>query len=97
MTVAEWQAIRLTLCVALTAVLLSLPLAVSLAWLLAKRRFYGKFLVETLVNLPLVLPPVVTGYLLLVACGRSSSIWACVLFSIGKARHSPRRSWAFHC
>jgi molybdate transport system permease protein len=48
----------------------SLPLAIPLAWVLAKRRFAGKFLVETLVNLPLVLPPVVTGYLLLIVFGR---------------------------
>ena len=52
------------------AVIVSLPLAVAMAWLLAKRNFPGKFIVETIVNLPLVLPPVVTGYLLLVLCGR---------------------------
>jgi molybdate transport system permease protein len=56
--------------VAATAVLASLPLAIPLAWILAKRRFAGKFLIETLVNLPLVLPPVVTGYLLLIVFGR---------------------------
>jgi molybdate transport system permease protein len=67
---AEWQAVRLSLLVAGTAAAASLPLAVGVAWLLAKRQFSGKFLVETLVNLPLVLPPVVTGYLLLVLFGR---------------------------
>jgi molybdate transport system permease protein len=66
----EWQAIRLTLLVSAVAVLASLPFAVPLGWLLAKRNFTGKFLVETLINLPLVLPPVVTGYLLLVLFGR---------------------------
>jgi molybdate transport system permease protein len=66
----EWQAIRLTLLVSAVAVLVSLPFAVPLGWLLAKRNFTGKFLVETLINLPLVLPPVVTGYLLLVLFGR---------------------------
>lgn len=71
---AEWQAIRLTLLVAFTAVAASLPLAIALGWLLAKREFPGKFLVETAVNLPLVLPPVVTGYLLLVAFGRNGWI-----------------------
>lgn len=74
MSAAEWQAIRLTLWVALTAVTVSLPLAVALAWLLAKRPFPGKFLVETLVHLPLVLPPVVTGYVLLVLFGRRGAI-----------------------
>ncbi len=71
LTIAEWQAIRLTLLVATVAVLVSAPLAVPLAWLLAKRNFPGKFLVETLVNLPLVLPPVVSGYLLLAMFGRN--------------------------
>jgi molybdate transport system permease protein len=71
LSLPEWQAIRLTLLVAFTAVAASLPLAIALGWLLAKRDFPGKFLVETAVNLPLVLPPVVTGYLLLVAFGRN--------------------------
>jgi molybdate transport system permease protein len=74
LTVAEWQAVRLTLLVASVAVIVSLPLAVAVAWLLAKRNFPGKFLVETIVNLPLVLPPVVTGYLLLVTFGREGLI-----------------------
>jgi len=70
MSAAEWQAVRLTLWVAATAVLASLPLAIGVGWLLAKRQFFGKFVLETLVNLPLVMPPVVTGYLLLVMFGR---------------------------
>lgn len=69
LSVAEWQAIRLSLLVGVTAVLMSLPFGVLLGWLLARRRFYGKALVETILNLPLVLPPVVTGYLLLVTFG----------------------------
>ena len=71
LTAAEWEAIRLTLLVAATAVVASLPFAIALGWLLAKRNFPGKFLVETAINLPLVLPPVVTGYLLLVTFGRN--------------------------
>ncbi|HTQ38210.1 MAG TPA: molybdate ABC transporter permease subunit [Pirellulales bacterium] len=74
LTLAEWQAVRLTLLVAIVAVLASLPLAVALGWLLAKRNFPGKFLVDTIINLPLVLPPVVTGYLLLVTFGRQGYI-----------------------
>lgn len=70
LTAPEWQAVRLTLLVASVAVLITLPLAIAAAWLLAKRSFPGKFLFETVVNLPLVLPPVVTGYLLLVLFGR---------------------------
>lgn len=66
----EWNAIRLSLQVASVSVLISLPPGVVLGWLLARRRFFGKAFLETLVNLPLVLPPVVTGYLLLMAFGR---------------------------
>jgi molybdate transport system permease protein len=67
---AEWQAVGLSLLVAGVATAASLPLAVLAAWALARWKFPGKFLVETLINLPLVLPPVVTGYLLLVLFGR---------------------------
>lgn len=70
MSAEEWLATRLTLVVALTAVTMSLPLAIALGWLLAKSRVPGKFVLETAVNLPLVMPPVVTGYLLLVLFGR---------------------------
>src|SRR5260370_23695886 len=66
----EFQAIRLSVLVSLTAVAASLPPGIALAWLLARRDFRGKAVVETLLNLPLVLPPVVTGYLLLLAFGR---------------------------
>ncbi len=76
MTPNEWQAAVLSLLVAAVAVAASLPVAISLAWLLAKRQFPGKFLVETLVNLPLVLPPVVTGYLLLATFSRNSPLGA---------------------
>ncbi len=64
-----WQAVGLSLQVAAAAVVLSLPFGVALGFLLARRDFAGKALVETLLNLPLVLPPVVTGYLLLVTFG----------------------------
>ena len=70
----ELQAVRLSLQVALAAVAVSLPLGVALGWLLARRDFAGKVAVETLVNLPLVLPPVVTGYLLLITFGRRAPV-----------------------
>jgi len=70
LTAAEWQAVRLSLLVAGTATLISLPFGIALGRLLARRVFRGKALVETFINLPLVLPPVVTGYLLLVLFGR---------------------------
>lgn len=70
LTPAEWEAVRLSLMVAATAVAVSLLPGIALGWLLARRTFRGKVLVETLVNLTLVLPPVVTGYLLLALLGR---------------------------
>jgi molybdate transport system permease protein len=70
MTLDEWQAVWLTLRVSTVAVLGGLPLAIALGWVLAKREFPGKFLVETLISLPLVMPPVVTGFLLLMLFGR---------------------------
>ncbi|QUJ75641.1 molybdate ABC transporter permease subunit [Sulfitobacter albidus] len=63
---AAWEALALSLRVAVCATLLAVPLALAVAWLLARREFRGKTLVSALVHLPLVLPPVVTGYLLLV-------------------------------
>jgi molybdate transport system permease protein len=66
MTSEEWQAVRLSVQVGLCAVLFSLPLAVILAYGLARWKSAGRWLVDVIVNLPLVLPPVVTGYLLLV-------------------------------
>ena len=71
---AEWQAVRLSLRVAFAATLGLLPIAFGLAYLLARRRFWGKALVDGLVHLPLVLPPVVTGYLLLLAFGRNGPL-----------------------
>lgn len=65
----EWGIITLSLKVSGVAILGALPLAFALAWLLARGRFPGKVLVDALVHLPLVLPPVVTGWLLLLAFG----------------------------
>lgn len=66
----EWTALRLSLRVALWATILSLPLALLVAQALARWRFPGKGLLNGLVHLPLVLPPVVTGYVLLLSFGR---------------------------
>lgn len=71
---AEWDAIHLSLKVAAVAILTSLPLAIFVAWLLARKSFYGKSLLNGIVHLPLVLPPVVIGYLLLVSMGRNGVI-----------------------
>ena len=66
----EWQVLGLSLRVAFCCVLLSLVPAVLLGWLLARREFPGKIVLDGLCHLPLVLPPVVTGYLLLMLFGR---------------------------
>jgi molybdate transport system permease protein len=73
-TPEEWQAIWLTLKVAIVGVLGSLPVAVAIAWALSHTRFPGKIVVEALISLPLVLPPVVTGYALLILLGRHGII-----------------------
>jgi molybdate transport system permease protein len=65
----EWTAVRLTLSVAARAVGFGLPLAVMMAWLLTRDRFPGRGLLNAFVHLPLVLPPVVTGWLLLIVFG----------------------------
>ena len=74
LTPAEGEALWLSLKVGLVAVLATLPLAYALAWLLARGRFWGRGALDVLVHLPLVLPPVVTGYLLLLAFGRHGPI-----------------------
>jgi molybdate transport system permease protein len=70
----EWTAVRLSLIVATTAMLASLPFGVAIAWLLARRNFWGKSALDAVVHLPLILPPVVTGYLLLIWFGRRGPI-----------------------
>ncbi len=67
---AEWTAIALSLRVAVVATVVATPFGVAAAWLLARRDFWGKSLLDALIHLPLVLPPVVTGYLLLLTFGR---------------------------
>ena len=69
MTGPELEALRLSLSVALRSVLASLPLAIAIAWLLTRRRFTGRMFLDAFVHLPLVLPPVVVGYLLLLTFG----------------------------
>ncbi len=66
---AEWEVIALSLKVGAVAIGLTLPVAFGLAWVLARSRLPGKLLLDALVHLPLVLPPVVTGWLLLLAFG----------------------------
>lgn len=73
-TALEWSIIALSLKVSLVAITLTMPVAYTLAWVLARRRFPGRFLLDAMVHLPLVVPPVVTGWLLLVLLGRNGPI-----------------------
>ena len=66
----EWTAILLSLRIAALATLVALPFAIAVAWILARTKLPGRALIDVLAHLPLILPPVVTGYLLLLAFGR---------------------------
>lgn len=83
MTDAEIEALLLSLRIALVAVAGALPFAVAVAWLLARTRFPGRVLLDGLVHLPLVLPPVVMGYLLLVSLGTNAPVGGWLLETFG--------------
>ena len=83
LTPLELEALSLSLQVALWAVLVSLPLGLATAWLLARHEFVGKTLVDGLVHLPLVVPPVAVGYLLLVLLGRRGPLGGWLYDSFG--------------
>lgn len=70
MTELEYQALMLSLKVGAYAVVWLIPLGIALAWLLSRKEFIGKSILDSLIHLPLVLPPVVIGYLLLISLGR---------------------------
>jgi molybdate transport system permease protein len=79
----EWTALWLSLQIAGLATLVSLPFAIAAAWVLARCEFPGKAVFDGLVHLPLVLPPVVTGYILLVLLGRRGVIGAFLATHLG--------------
>jgi len=83
LTPAELEILGLSFKVALASALASLPLALGLAFVLARFEFPGKMLLDGLVHLPLVLPPVVIGYLLLVALGRNAPLGAFLADHLG--------------
>lgn len=74
LTPEEWNIMLLSLKVSSVAIIATLPLAFALAWVLARLRFPGRFLLDGFVYLPLVLPPVVTGWLLLLAFGNEGPV-----------------------
>ncbi|QOV93985.1 molybdate ABC transporter permease subunit [Novosphingobium sp. ES2-1] len=83
MTSEEFEIVRLSLRVGAVAVAACLPVAFALAWALARGRFPGKVMLDALIHLPLVLPPVVTGWLLLLAFGPQGPIGAWVEQALG--------------
>lgn len=84
LTPAEWDAILLSMKIGMSAVAWILPPGIAIAWLLARHEFRGKALLDGVVHLPLVLPPVVIGYLLLISLGRQGWLgrWLYELFGI---------------
>ena len=70
----EWQAVRFTLLACTLSTAIILPFGLAIAWLLARGRWFGKSLLETIVTLPLVMPPVATGLILLKLLGRRGSL-----------------------
>jgi len=80
---AEWTAILLSLRVAAVATVVATPLGIALAWLLARHDFWGKSALDAMIHLPLVLPPVVTGYLLLLSFGRHGMVGAFLADHLG--------------
>ena len=83
LSLEEWTAVRLSLIVAGIAMLASLPFGVAVAMALARSNFWGKSLVNGLVHLPLVLPPVVTGFALLLLLGRKAPVGAFLEHTFG--------------
>ena len=79
----DWTAVALTIRISIVATLCALPFGIGLGWLLARRNFWGKSVLDGLVHLPLVLPPVVTGYLLLISFGRRGPIGAFLYDHLG--------------
>jgi molybdate transport system permease protein len=72
----DWTAVHLSLRISIVATLVALPFGIAVAYVLARKSFWGKSLVDAVVHLPLVLPPVVTGYLLLITFGRRAPVGA---------------------
>jgi len=73
-TSSEISSIQLSLMVALICSVITLPIAIAVGWFLARKRFWGKSVLEGVIHLPLVLPPVTVGYLLLIVLGNNGVI-----------------------
>ncbi len=84
LTEYEWSIIVLSLKIGAVAIIFSLPFGILCAWVLARKNFRGKTILDSIINLPLVLPPVVIGYLLLITMGRNGYLgkWIDQIFGI---------------
>lgn len=83
LTEYEWQVLLLSLKIASVAIIFSLPIAILAAWLLARCQFWGKSLFDSIIHLPLVLPPVALGYLLLITMGKRGIIGQWLYETVG--------------
>jgi molybdate transport system permease protein len=83
LTPEEWTAVALSLRVAIVSTLVALPFGIAIAHVLARREFWGKQILDAIVLLPLVLPPVVTGYVLLITFGRRAPLGAFIADHFG--------------
>src|ERR1700722_16644807 len=83
LSAAEWTAVELSLRISLVATACALPFGIAIGWLLARKTFWGKSVLDGLVHLPLVMPPVVTGYLLLISLGRRGPVGAFLYDTFG--------------
>ena len=83
LTADDWTAVELSLRIAAVATLVALPFGIAIAYVLARKEFWGKSLLDAVVHLPLVLPPVVTGYLLLITFGRRAPVGAFLADNFG--------------
>ena len=72
----DWVAVQLSIRIAIVSTLIALPFGIAIGYVLARKSFWGKSLLDAVVHLPLVLPPVVTGYLLLITFGRKAPVGA---------------------
>jgi molybdate transport system permease protein len=79
----DWIAVQLSLRIATVATVVALPFGIAIGYVLARKSFWGKSLLDAVVHLPLVLPPVVTGYLLLITFGRKAPVGAWLADHLG--------------
>lgn len=83
LTSVEWEVLQLSLRVAFWSMMFSLPFGIAVAWVLARKDFPGKILLNAVIHMPLILPPVVTGYILLILLGTKGPVGAWLQSTFG--------------